>query len=203
MMDVKYKEVVNTIKFTRDIINRNIKSGDTCVDCTLGNGNDISLLSKIVGASGLVYGFDIQKIAVDRTFKRLSNEGLIENTVLINDSHENINKYIDEKIDLFIYNLGYLPKGDKSIKTNKDSTLKSISSSLELLNENGLILITSYTGHDGGMEEKEAIEGFLIDLNQAEYNVLKYDFLNQKNFAPILYCVEKIGGKKIGKDKNN
>lgn len=203
MMAVKYKEVVNTIKFTRDIINRNIKSGDICVDCTIGNGNDISLLSRIVGENGCVYGFDIQEIAVDKTSKRLSNEGLIENTVLINDSHENINKYIDQKIDLFIYNLGYLPKGDKSIKTNKDSTLKSISSSLKLLNENGLILITSYTGHHGGMEEKDAIEDFLIKLNQVEYNVLKYDFLNQKNFAPILYCIEKIGGKKIGNDKNN
>ncbi len=191
---MKYREVVNTIKFTRDIINRNVELGDVCVDCTVGNGHDISLLAKIVGDKGKVYGFDIQKIAIDKTCKRLEDENLSGNTVLVNDSHENISEYVREKVDLFIYNLGYLPKGDKDIKTNKDTTIKSLILSLELLNDNGLILITSYTGHDGGMEEKHAIEDFLVKLEQREYNVVKYDFLNQKNFPPILYCIEKTGG---------
>lgn len=194
MIRVSYKEVVNTIKFTRDIISRNIKNSSICVDCTVGNGNDISLLARIVGEEGKVYGFDIQSLAIERSYKSLKDQGLDGNTILIEDSHEYIANYIKEKIDLFIYNLGYLPRGDKSIKTKGKSTIKSLEAALKLLKSNGIILITCYTGHEGGMEEKNAIEGFLVNLDQSEFNVLKYDFLNQKNFPPILYCIEKIGG---------
>lgn len=191
---MKYKEVVNTIKFVRDIISRNVKKGDICVDCTVGNGNDIEFLLDIVGEKGKVYGFDIQEIALERTGQRLKDSKLMDNSILIKDSHENIDKYIDKKISLFIYNLGYLPKGDKDIKTNKKSTIKSLEIALKLLKGNGIILITCYTGHDGRIEEKDAIESFLINLDQCNFNVLKYDFFNQKNFPPILYCIEKIGG---------
>ena len=191
---MKYKEVVNTIKISRDIISRNIKEGSICVDCTVGNGNDTLLLAHIVGDTGKVYGFDIQKIAIEITSQKLRDKNLTGNTTLIEDSHENILDYIKEPVDLFIYNLGYLPKGDKSIKTNEISTIKSLRASLKLLKDNGIILITCYTGHDGGMLEKNAIEAFLVKLDQGEFNVLKYDFLNQKNYPPILYCVEKMGG---------
>ncbi len=193
---MKYSEVVNTIKFTRDIIYRNLRDGDRAVDCTVGNGHDTLLLADIVGDSGRVYGFDIQDIAIETTFKKLESENLINRVNLIKDSHENIDKYIKESVDLVIYNLGYLPRGDKNIKTEKSSTIKSIQISLELLKNNGIILITCYTGHDGGSEEKDAIEDFLKKLNQSDFNVLKYDFINQKNFPPVLYCVEKTGGTK-------
>lgn len=191
---MSYREVVNTIKFTRDIISRNVKSASICVDCTVGNGNDISLLASIVGEEGKVYGFDIQALAIERTYQRLKDKNLDGNTILIEDNHENIADYIDEEVDFFIYNLGYLPRGDKSIKTDSESTIKSLELALSLLKGNGIILITCYTGHDGGMEEKNAIENFLVKLEQEKFNVLKYDFLNQKNFPPILYCIEKMGG---------
>lgn len=191
---MKYKEVVNTIKFTRDIINRNLEKGKVCVDCTVGNGNDTIFLADLVGEEGKVYGFDIQSLAIDITCNKLKEKKLYENTVLIKDSHENISDYISEEVDLFIYNLGYLPKGDKNIKTNKRSTIISLEKALNLLAKNGIILITCYTGHDGGIEEKNAIEDFLVKLDQVNFNVLKYDFLNQKNFPPILYCIEKMGG---------
>lgn len=200
---MKYKEVVNAIKATRDIINRNISTGDICVDCTVGNGKDTLFLAGIVGTKGKVYGFDIQEIAIDITSKRLDSENLTNNTVLIQDSHEYISKYIKDDVDLFIYNLGYLPKGDKSIKTKGESTVKSLKAAINLLKDNGIILITCYTGHDGGMEEKDAIEDFLEKLEQNKFNVLKYDFINQKNFPPILYCIEKTGGIKSGKCKDN
>lgn len=195
-MQMKYKEVVNTIKFTRDIVSRNLRSGDVAIDCTVGNGYDTILLAKSVGENGKVYGFDIQDMAIDTTLKRLKEENLNHIVTLIKDNHDSVDKYIDEKVKLIIYNLGYLPKGDKNIKTEKSSTIKSIKTSLNLLKNNGIILITCYTGHDGGMEEKDAIEDFLEKLDQGSFNVLKYDFINQKNFPPVLYCVEKIGGTK-------
>lgn len=186
-----YKEIINTTKITRDIIYKYVKEGSKVLDCTIGNGNDTLLLANLVGNKGKVYGFDIQSQALTITLSKLVKENLEYRVELIKDSHENIDLYIDEKLDLIIYNLGYLPRGNKNIKTNKTSTLISVKKSLDLLKSNGIILITCYTGHVGGLEEKNGIENFLGKLDQKKYNVIKYDFINQINSPPILYGVEK------------
>ena len=188
---MSYKEIKNTLKISRDMINSHVKEGGLVLDCTVGNGNDTIFLAKLVGNKGKVYGFDIQRKALDITLESLIREGINDEVVLIEDGHENIDLYIKEKLDFVIYNLGYLPKGDKSIRTNKDTTLISLKKALSLLNDNGIILVTCYVGHPGGHEEKDTIEKFLSDLNQKEYNVIKYDFINQKNCPPILYGIEK------------
>ena len=186
-----YKKVVNTFKLVSDLMEKNLSEGSIALDCTVGNGNDTLALAKLVGKTGRVYGFDIQKIAIENTKERLACENPHNNVKLILDTNENIDKYISEKLDFIIYNLGYLPRGDKNIITREDTTINSLKKSLDLLNNNGLILITSYTGHRGGLEEKEAVERLLSSLNQKEYNVLKYNFINQKNNPPILYGIEK------------
>ncbi len=186
-----YKNIINTIEITRKFIYMHIKEGKVVLDCTVGNGNDTILLAKLVGDKGKVYGFDIQRKAIEITKQRLIDEELLDRVVLIEDGHENIDSYIEEKLDFVIYNLGYLPKGDKNIKTNSSTTLVSLEKSLDLLKENGLLLITCYVGHEGGMEEKNSVEEFLSKLNQKEFNVLKYDFINQINSPPVLYGVEK------------
>lgn len=188
---MKYKEIINTGSIVEMIMENHIKEGFTVLDCTAGNGNDTASLAELVGDSGLVYGFDIQDTAIESTTNLLNSLNLKHNVKLIKDSHENIDKYIEGKIDFIIYNLGYLPKGNKDIKTNKESTIISLKKALYMLNNNGIILVTVYVGHDGGIDEKEAIENLLSALNQKEYNVLKYDFINQTNYPPILYGIEK------------
>ena len=188
---MRFNKVVNTLQIAKDMINEHVKEGDIVLDCTVGNGNDTISLAKLVGQTGKVYGFDIQKKAIDITLKQLTCENINNRVILIEDGHENIDLYIQEKLDFIIYNLGYLPKGDKRIKTNKDTTLISLKKSLNLLNNNGIILITCYIGHDGGLDEKKLVEQLLSNLDQKIYNVIKYEFINQKNFPPILYGVEK------------
>ncbi|MBU5426632.1 methyltransferase domain-containing protein [Tissierella pigra] len=188
---MKYNEIVNTLKIAKDIILNCVKDGQVVVDCTVGNGNDTILLAKLVGKTGIVYGFDIQKTALEITKENLACENIDNDVRLIHDGHENIDLYIKEKVDFIIYNLGYLPKGNKSIKTNKDTTLKSLQKAINILNDSGIILITCYVGHEGGLEEKEEVEEFLKTLNQKQFNVIKYDFINQINHPPILYGVEK------------
>ncbi len=188
---MNYNEIVNTLKISRDIIYKYVKEGQTVIDCTVGNGNDTVLLAKLVGDTGKVYGFDIQKTALDVTWEKIACENLNNRVRLIHDGHENIDQYISEEIDFIIYNLGYLPKGDKNIRTNKDTTLMSLKKSLNLLKDNGILLITCYIGHEGGFEEKNTVEELLRDLDQKKYNVIKYDFINQRNYPPILYGVEK------------
>ena len=188
---MRFNKVVNTLQIAKDMINEHVKEGDIVLDCTVGNGNDTISLAKLVGQTGKVYGFDIQKKAIDITLEQLTCENINNRVILIEDGHENIDLYIQEKLDFIIYNLGYLPKGDKRIKTNKDTTLISLKKSLNLLNNNGIILITCYIGHDGGLDEKKLVEQLLSNLDQKIYNVIKYEFINQKNFPPILYGVEK------------
>lgn len=188
---MKYINIINTSTIVNNMLKSFVKEGFKVLDCTVGNGNDTLLLAELVGQAGIVYGFDIQDIAIENTKNKLKDEGYLDRVFLIKDSHEKLSKYINEKLDLIIYNLGYLPKGDKNLKTHADSSLNSLKEALELIKNNGLILITVYTGHEGGTEEKEVIENLLKSLNQKEYNVLKYDFLNQMNDPPILYIIEK------------
>lgn len=49
-----------------------------------------------------------------------------------------------------------------------------------------------YPGHDMGFQESEAIEQFVKQLNQKEYEVLKYAFINQMNQPPYLIAIQKL-----------
>ncbi len=49
------------------------------------------------------------------------------------------------------------------------------------MKNNGLLLITCYTGHSGGgKEEKESVETYLKSIDQKYANILKFNFINQK-----------------------
>ena len=52
-----------------------------------------------------------------------------------------------------IFNLGYLPGGDKSLITQARNTLRAVEGIWEILRPGGLLLIVLYPGHEGGAEE--------------------------------------------------
>ena len=123
------------IEFAHDVLINKISTQDIFVDMTMGNGNDTLFLCKI---AKFVYAFDIQQIALDNTKKKLIDNDL-SNYSLILDTHENIDLYIKESVKGFIYNLGYLPTGDKNITTLYTSTINSLKKALLLLKEKGII----------------------------------------------------------------
>ena len=90
--------------------------GDVAVDFTMGNGNDTLFLSKTVGESGRVYAFDIQEAALLSTREHLISEGAPENYTLICASHHRVKEFVHEPVKVGMFNLGYLPGGDKRIK---------------------------------------------------------------------------------------
>ena len=92
-----------------------INDRDIVLDATLGNGNDSLFLSKLVGSKGKVYSMDIQKKALDMTREKMDSS--MSNINLILDSHENLDKYIKEKLSLVVFNLGYLPGENNEITT--------------------------------------------------------------------------------------
>lgn len=169
-----------------------IQPNSIVIDATLGNGNDSYKMAQKMDRTGKLYGFDIQESAIENSQKQLLN--LPENRpeiILIQDSHANFHHHIQDPVNLIIYNLGYLPKGDKEITTLAESTLKSVQAGLELLTSYGKMLIAVYHGHDAGKAEKTVLEAYLQTLDQKQFNVLKQQFINQKNNPPFIYLIEK------------
>ena len=82
------------------------------------------------------------------------------NIKLILDRHENFKQYISENIDGAIFNLGYLPGGDKNITTKTNSTLKCLEDALECLNVHGVVVVVIYVGHHEGAIEGKGIFEF-------------------------------------------
>lgn len=181
------------LRFSHELLKKSIVPGDYVIDATVGNGNDTVMLARTVGEMGKVYGFDIQKKAIESTKEKLLLTGLLSQTVLIHDGHENINHYVEnsQQISAAVFNLGYLPKGNKSIVTKPETTISAIDQCLNRLRKGGLISIMVYHGHEGGQEEKEAVDRFVTNLSQDDYQVLEYKFINQKNNPPFLYVIEK------------
>ncbi|MDR1774305.1 MAG: class I SAM-dependent methyltransferase [Clostridioides sp.] len=168
-----------------------LKEGSTVIDATMGNGYDTKYLAEKVGETGFVYAFDIQDVAIKNTTKLLEKYNLKNNTKLINDSHENILEYHTGNVDCIMFNLGYLPSGDHNLITKPDSTINALKDSLKILNKNGIISITIYSGHKGGQEEKEAVLEFVQSLPQTDYSVFMSKFINQINNPPELILIEK------------
>lgn len=174
-----------------DEVLKNINlDGKVAIDATLGNGNDSLKILKNM-KSGYLYGFDIQEIAIENSEKLLSKNGF-ENYKLILDSHENLDKYIEGEIEFAIYNLGYLPRADKTIVTKPKSTVESVNKSINKLSKTGVVIVVSYIGHPGSYEENDALERFLKGLSQKEYRVEKRQFFNQINTPPIVYLIDRM-----------
>ena len=181
------------LRFSHKIIKQALVSGDTVIDATVGNGNDTVVLAKAVGSMGKVYGFDIQEEAIDKTKEKLLLTGLLPQTELILEGHENIENHVPEDANLgaVMFNLGYLPSGDKSIITQPATTLSAIQQSLVRLRKGGILSLMIYYGHEGGIKEKDAVDDLVVNLEQEKFQVLQYQFVNQKNNPPYLYLIEK------------
>lgn len=174
------RSILNMVK---KIIRENVSKNDYVVDMTIGNGYDTLYLAE---AAKWVFGFDIQDEAIKNT-NDLLRQNNINNYTLYLDSHENIDKKLKDyigNIKLILFNLGYLPKGDKKIMTNHSSTLKALINSLKVIKDDGLILIVFYPHEEGKMEENVVMD--YLNTNRVEYKVYR----NTNNIdAPFLVVI--------------
>ncbi|MGZ2417906.1 16S rRNA C1402 N4-methylase RsmH [Staphylococcus caledonicus] len=179
------------LPFSKTLITSHIQEDSIVIDATCGNGNDTLFLAEHV-PHGHVYGFDIQESAIQNTAEKIKN---YSNVTLIQDGHENIVEHLDVTksgmVDAAIFNLGYLPKGDKSIVTRPETTIKAIDSIFNVLNVEGIIVLVIYHGHEEGQVERDAILDYLEQFDQNKAHILKYQFINQVNHAPFICAIEK------------
>ena len=158
------------------------------VDATCGNGHDTLWLAERFKK---VYAFDIQEAAVESTRKLLEKHDMEAKVHLINDSHGNMDKYLEEAPQVIVFNLGYLPGGDKSVTTEKGETLEAVEKSLELLAVDGLLCITMYQGHEQGAAEREAILNWAPQLSKSKYHCVYTNMVNQKKNPPEILWITK------------
>ena len=180
----------NFVELSHFLIDNYVEKGSIVADCTSGNGFDTLYLCNKLQGSGFIFSFDVQSEAINRTRKILDEKCSYTNYKIIKDSHENIDKHIQEDLDFAIYNLGFLPNYDSQIKTNPKSTINSIKKTLGILKKRGILVITVYTGHDES-EEKNEIVRFLEKIDQNIYLVMNLKLINVNKYPPELFIIQK------------
>ncbi|NLC41805.1 MAG: methyltransferase domain-containing protein [Erysipelothrix sp.] len=152
-----------------------------CVDMTCGKGRDTLEMAKLAHH---VTSIDIQEAAIEQA-KALSSQ--YDNITFIQDDHINISNYVKDFIHLAIFNLGYLPDGNKKIQTTADSTLMALSKIYPRIRKNGYLVVTCYVGHKGGKEEHETVKRWIDHYKNFETTIID----SGKRNAPITYICKK------------
>ncbi|ULG71366.1 tRNA (mnm(5)s(2)U34)-methyltransferase [Macrococcus brunensis] len=176
------------LPFSKQLIDLSAAAGDIVVDATCGNGNDTLYLAGKVSENGHVYAFDIQDAAIQNAKEKTKD---YSNITFIQDGHEHVSNYVTDTISCAIFNLGYLPKGDKSITTLPATTIEAINALFKLLKPGGMIILVIYPGHAEGQIEKEEVLKFLYEFDQELAHIVQYGFINQKNNPPFICAIEK------------
>ena len=182
---------IQVTEYCRHFMTLQVKPGDVCIDATVGNGHDTEYLARLVGDEGKVIGFDIQKDALDSAALQLGN--LLSRTELHLESHENMDKYAEEgTVSLIVFNFGYLPGGDHSVATRKETSIPAVKTGLQLLRKGGVMVLCVYSGGDSGFEERDSVLNFAAGLNPKDYLVMKTDYFNRRNNPPIPVIIVKL-----------
>ena len=166
--------------------------GMVALDATAGNGHDTLLLSTLAGKEGRVIAMDVQSAALDNTKALLEKESKFNNVKLVLDSHANALSYLNgQNLQLAVFNLGYLPGGDKSITTNAEDVIAALNDLFPVLLSGGAVFVTVYPGHLPGQKEACLLEEYFSRLPQKQYSVMKSLFVNQKNSPPQFFIINK------------
>ncbi|KAK4398746.1 putative rRNA methylase YtqB [Sesamum angolense] len=166
--------------------------GDLVIDATCGNGYDTLAMLRLIADEtrrGRVYAMDLQKDALESTSSLLDRSvsaderELVELYAMCHTKMEDIVP-TGNAVRLVAFNLGYLPGGDKRVKTESDTTLLALEAAKRIIAPGGLISIVAYVGHSGGREEFEIVQSFGAGLPIDSWVCCKLQMLNR----PLAPC---------------
>lgn len=156
-----YTSPLDAVAVSHYFLKSILKEGDTVVDATAGNGFDTVFLAEAVGEEGQVWGFDLQDEALHKAEANLVIEGLSGRVHLIKSDHIRFADQIPAEhkgsVGAFLFNLGYLPGGDKEVTTSEPSTLAAFSQALDWIRPGGAVVMVLYPGHAEGLEERNSL----------------------------------------------
>jgi len=169
-------------QFKQNYLKSKIVTKDIVIDATLGNGHDTFFLQSL---GAIVHGFDIQEKAIFETKNRL------DDLMNIHLHHESFTHLLDYNLSFkgVIFNLGYLPNGDKTITTLAKDTLDIVRRIINQMTPGQFIFITCYPGHSEGMKESELLLSLIKTLPN-DYLAFTYQIQNRTN-APFNIVIEK------------
>lgn len=179
------------------LIAERLLQGNTAIDATLGNGHDVLFLASCVGMCGRVYGFDIQRHALEASRKRLMAQEMQNRAELIQACHSDMERLLPAavvgNVKAIMFNLGYLPGGDKQLITCVETTLPALDAACRLLAVGGILTVLAYPGHTGGDQETDSIQQWCKQLNRQvfEYQTIESGSPNPK--SPRLFVIRKQG----------
>ena len=191
-----------TTELAMYIVRAYVCPGDVVVDATCGNGKDSLALAAMNPAK--LYAFDVQEDAVCETIRLLEENGckgsLADGRITVQQlAHEKLCEFFKDSdegdcpLKAVIFNLGYLPGGDKQITTKSATTLEAVQGAMELIQKDGVVCITMYSGHKEGREERDALLEFAEGLDSAKWHCAYISMPNQKNDPPeILLITRKL-----------
>jgi len=182
------------LPFVQHILAKQLHPQALVIDATVGNGHDMCTIANLLSRSGKLFGFDIQKQAIDNTtdnLKKLNPQCAIK---LFAQSHATmlptLTQYIG-KIDCVIFNLGYLPHGQQTRTTMIDTTYTALLQALMLLKQKGLLIMVTYPGHENGLIEHQCLTQLFAQADPSSYFITTYQQVNNVARPPHVFLLEK------------
>jgi len=176
------------------ILAEHLAAGDLAIDATAGNGHDTAFLAKQVGPEGRVIAIDIQDAAIQSTRNKLDAAQLTDRVDLRCADHgaelSQLALTLSERAAAIVFNLGYLPGSDKSVQTENSSTGQAMDASSALLRPQGLLCVTAYRGHPGGLDEARIVEDWMR-TREANGWTVEYHEPAANNLPPVLWLARK------------
>lgn len=154
------------------ILSKHIHKGDVAVDCTAGNGRDTMFLADAVGPEGKVLSFDVQKQAIRNTEALIGGKRPWVELYLASNAH--MWKYVNFVPSVVMYDLGYLENGSRTVMTQSEDTLASVTSAVRIVGKGGAVSIITRPDHDEGAREECLLLDLLKSLPEEEFEVSTY-----------------------------
>lgn len=189
--DISVEPLWGAVALSHFFLGQRLQPGDVVIDATCGTGKDTLFLAQCIAPAGRVYAFDIDRRALQQTDQLLIDTEVRSCVELISVGHEHLADKVPEPVKAAVFNLGYLPGTEDSRTTNKDTTVPALNAALSLLCPGGIITVCIYTGHEGGLEEAEAVEEWAAGLVPKKFNVWRSRQLNRPPTAPYLVVIER------------
>lgn len=180
--------MIGILQLAKDRLAQNANPQGTYIDFTMGRGRDTLFLCGLA-SEGRVYAFDIQPSAIDQTAALLSQND-IHNATLILDSHDRFADYVPGEIDGGLFNLGFLPGGDRSVTTQRGSTVAAVKQAMQALKRGGALGVAVYPGHEEGRLEGETLQSYFAGVDKKEFDIFIYRLLNVPD-SPYMMVVER------------
>lgn len=188
---------LNITALVHEKLRATLAHSSNAIDATAGNGHDAVFISQLLGNNGHLHLIDCQQSALDATRARLAQQKASPHTHYHLGNHalvlEELGRTLTGQIATCVFNLGYLPGGDKTITTTEPNTLRALVAADALLAPGGTLSIVCYPGHPEGSLEAAAVSTWAgSEESSGRYQIEVYQNSGTLRPSPYLLWLTKV-----------